>query len=68
MSGRVEHGDCLEVMSRLLDEGMQALLIEQDADYVADICRRLNVSPDAVVRPRAVRHDDLGPLFGTAAA
>lgn len=39
---RVEHGDCLEVIPRLVAEtGRRAILIEREEEYVADIYRRL---------------------------
>lgn len=53
-----------------LAEGMSALLIEQDDEYVGDICRRLGVSIDearrAKVAPRPIS-TSAGPLFGDAA-
>lgn len=49
-------------------EGMQALLIEREEKYIADICRRLGLSIDdarrAPVAARPVSHADAGPLFG----
>lgn len=53
-------------------EGCQALLIEREDQYVADICHRLGLSLEdarrTVVAPRPVSTDGLGPLFDTEAA
>ena len=53
-----------------LAEETNALLIERDDDYLADICVRLGLSLDELKRARVDARpisQDAGPLFGSAA-